>query len=298
MEYIPGIGPTRLADLPLAFHSYKKRMLDLMLDAMSYMSQAEFIILRTLNELEGPAIEAMKTILPSTTSIYPIGPAIILPKLSNNEEKSNECLDHEPDYIQWLNSQPDKSVLYVSLGSHLLPSREQMEELALGLCASDVSFLFVGRDETSFLKGVCGDNHKSFVVSWCDQMKVLYHKSIGGFLSHAGLNSVLESAFAGIPMLTFPLSTDQPMYSKLIVENWKIGWRLRDKIEKDVLIKREKVQEVVKKFMDFESDEVKEINKNCKEFKEELWIAIAEDSTAERSVAKFLSEISSTDALN
>ncbi|XP_021725033.1 UDP-glycosyltransferase 87A2-like [Chenopodium quinoa] len=297
VDYIPGIGSTRLADLPLALHSYKKRMLDLMLDAISYMPKAQFIILRTLEELERPAIDAMKTILPST-SIYPIGPAIILPKPENNQTSDHHCLDDQPDYIKWLNSQPEKSVLYVSLGSHLSPSMAQLEELALGLCDSRVPFLFVGREETSFLKDVCGDHKDGFIVPWCDQMKVLYHKSIGGFLNHAGLNSVLESAFAGVPMLTFPLSTDQPMYSKLAVEDWKIGMRLRDKIEKDILIKREKVKELVIKFMDFESEEVKEMNKNSKEFKQVVWAAIAKDSTAEHYVGEFLSEISTKNATN
>ncbi|CAO2815908.1 unnamed protein product [Amaranthus hypochondriacus] len=296
VDYIPGIGSTRLADLPLAFHSYRKRMLDLMRDAMSCMPKANFIILRTLYELEGTAIDAMKDIV-SSTPIYPIGPAIILPNLSstslsNNTQANDQFINDEPNYIKWLNSHNDSSVLYVAFGSHLAPSIEQMKELAHGVCESGVPFLFVGRTETSIIHGVCGDDPNRLIIPWCDQMKVLYHKSIGGFLNHAGLNSVLESAFAGVPMLTFPLSTDQPMYSKLVVEDWKIGKRLRDKIEKDVLIERKQVKEAVRKFMDIHSHERQEMKKNCEEFKKVLWKAIGEDSIAERSVGEFLAAVS------
>ncbi|KAL9224534.1 hypothetical protein vseg_000559 [Gypsophila vaccaria] len=297
VDYIPGIGSTRLADLPLIFHSYKRRMLDLMREAMSYMPKAQFIILRTLDELEHRAIETMKTILPSAP-IYPIGPAVILPKDPTQVQNQASTID-EPSYIKWLNSQDQGSVLYVSLGSHLLPSMAQMEELAYGVLDSGVPFLWVGREEAVFLKDICESNsnnsNKWHIVSWCDQMKVLYHKSVGGFLSHAGLNSVLESAFAGVPMLTFPLSSDQPMYSKLVVEDWEIGWRLRDKIEKDVLVNRENVSELVKKLMDFNCDERIKLDEKCKEFKKVVWDAIGEDSSAERNVGQFLRDISGGD---
>ncbi|CAA6673375.1 unnamed protein product [Spirodela intermedia] len=47
--------------------------------------------------------------------------------------------------------------------------------------------------------------------------------AVGGFLSHCGWNSVLESIWCGVPLLCFPLLTDQFTNRKLVVDEWRIG---------------------------------------------------------------------------
>ena len=100
-----------------------------------------------------------------------------------------------------------------------------MDEIAAGLRNSGVRFLWVACGEASRLKESCGD--LGLVVPWCDQLKVLCHSSVGGFWTQCGWNSTLEAIFAGVPMLTFPLFMDQVPISRRIVEDWKIGWRVK-----------------------------------------------------------------------
>ncbi|GFZ07096.1 hypothetical protein Acr_19g0000330 [Actinidia rufa] len=94
-----------------------------------------------------------------------------------------------------------------------------------GFHDSGVRYLWVARDKMSRLKEDCGE--AGMVVPWCDQLKVLCHSSVGGFWTHCGWNSTLENVFAGVLMLALPLSMDQFLSSKFVVEDWKIGWRVR-----------------------------------------------------------------------
>jgi hypothetical protein len=48
-------------------------------------------------------------------------------------------------YIEWLNSKPKSSVIYVSFGSLLVLVKQQMEEIARGLLDCDRPFLWVIR---------------------------------------------------------------------------------------------------------------------------------------------------------
>ncbi|TXG66462.1 hypothetical protein EZV62_007737 [Acer yangbiense] len=123
------------------------------------------------------------------------------------------------------------------MGSLVKFSSAQLDEIVAGVKISGVRCLWVGRDDTCRLQVVLND--LGLAVPWCDQLKVLSHSSIGGFLTHCGWNSTLEAAFVGVPMLAFPIFGDQFTVSKQVVEDWmeiKQGY----KSEREELIKRAK----------------------------------------------------------
>ncbi|KAJ0083791.1 hypothetical protein Patl1_31008 [Pistacia atlantica] len=141
-----------------------------------------------------------------------------------------------------------------------------MEEIAAGLRSRVVRFLWVFRGETIKLKEACGK--MGLLVPWCDQLKVLSHPCIGGFWSHCGWNSVREGVFAGVPFLTFPIAMDQMTNSRLIEEDLKTGWRVRKEVRVEILVTREAIMGLVRKFVDMGNIEVKEMKKRAKQLQE------------------------------
>ena len=129
------------------------------------------------------------------------------------------------------------------------------------------------------------------MVSWCDQLRVLCHPSVGGFWSHCGWNSVREGLFAGLPFLTFPLYADQKINSKIIVEDWKIGWRLKKQIVEENLVARGEISWLVKSFMDLGNVEVKEMRERAKKLKEICQNAIDQNGSSETSIDSFIKDI-------
>lgn len=58
---------------------------------------------------------------------------------------------------------------------------------------------------------------------WVPQMDILGHFATGGFMSHCGWNSSMESILMGVPMATWPMHSDQPRKTFFITKVLKIG---------------------------------------------------------------------------
>ncbi|KAJ6385482.1 hypothetical protein OIU77_028629 [Salix suchowensis] len=287
VDYIPGIPPTRLVDFPTVFHGTGRQTLPRALDSVSLASKAQYLLLTSVYELEAQVIDALKVKLP--LPLYTVGPPIsyLDPKDNSSVISSNHDI---PDYIEWLNSQRTGSVLYVSMGSFLSVSSSQLNEIVVGVHNSGVRFLWVSRGETTLFKDGCGDMGR--VVPWCDQLRVLRHPAVGGFWTHCGWNSTLEAVYAGVPMLASPIFWDQTTDSKIIVEDWEIGWRVKREAESEKLVTREEIAKLVKSFMDAENIEVREMRKKAKELQETCNAAIAKGGSSDTNLDSFIRGIS------
>ncbi|GKF55897.1 UDP-glycosyltransferase 85C2-like protein, partial [Tanacetum coccineum] len=84
---------------------------------------------------------------------------------------------------------------------------------------------------------------KGFIASWCSQEKVLNHPSVGGFLTHGGWGSTIESMSAGVLMVCWPYLWDKLTNCRYISIEWGVGLEMG----KDV--KREEVQRLVQELM-------------------------------------------------
>ncbi|KAF7816162.1 UDP-glycosyltransferase 87A1-like [Senna tora] len=69
-------------------------------------------------------------------------------------------------------------------------------------------------------------------------------------------NSAKEGVFAGVPFLTLPIIMDQGLDSKIIVEDRKVGWRVKEDVRIDSLVRKDEIVKLLNKFMDFENDQV------------------------------------------
>lgn len=155
---------------------------------------------------------------PSLRSVYSVGPLVhdAYLKLLQSDENDDTRSFIEPDalYLRWLDKHPVDSVLYVNFGSVATLSVRQIQELTLGLESSKRPFLLVVRPkdlghEDSFTPPA---SDVGFVqLQWVNQVDVLSHPAIGGFLTHCGWNSTLESICRGVPLLAWPIQADQKL---------------------------------------------------------------------------------------
>ncbi|OAY78265.1 UDP-glycosyltransferase 89B1 [Ananas comosus] len=53
---------------------------------------------------------------------------------------------------------------------------------------------------------------------WAPQVAILAHAAVGWFVTHCGWNSLVEAAAAGVAMLTWPMTADQHVNARLLVE--------------------------------------------------------------------------------
>lgn len=254
--------------------------------AFEDVKRADFIICNTIQELETKTISGLHTKQP-TYAIGPVFPA------GFTKSSVATSLWSESDCTQWLQNKPNGSALYVSFGSYAHTSKEDIVEIAHGLSLGGVSFIWVVRpdivssDETDFLPPGFEEQIKKrgLVVPWCRQIAVISHPAIGGFLTHCGWNSILESIWCSVPLICYPLVTDQFTNRKLVVNDWKIGINLCDKQP----ITREEVVEKISSLMNGKiMDGLREA---IKEMRKKLEKALSTDGSSEKNFNQFVENI-------
>ncbi|XP_061364239.1 7-deoxyloganetin glucosyltransferase-like isoform X1 [Gastrolobium bilobum] len=258
IDWVPGIKEIRLKDIPSFVRTTDPDdlMVDFILGECGRAKKASAIILNTFDALEHDVLEAFSSILPP---VYSIGPLNLLLKDvadkdlntigSNLWKEDTECLD-------WLDNKEPNSVVYVNFGSITVMTNEQLVEFAWGLAKSNKTFLWVIRPDL-----VAGENavlppefvtetkNRGLLSHWCPQEQVLAHPAIGGFLTHSGWNSTLESICGGVPMICWPFFAEQQTNCRFCCNEWGIGMEIED-------VKRDKIESLVKELMDGEKGRV------------------------------------------
>ncbi|XP_058181839.1 7-deoxyloganetic acid glucosyl transferase-like [Rhododendron vialii] len=227
-------------------------------------TRAEALILNTFETLEGPFLSHIQTRMPN---LFTIGPLHAHLKTRLLEEKtttttlplttaSGSFWEEDRSCIEWLDRKTPKSVVYVSFGSITVLSRDQLMEFWYGLVNSGQHFLWVmrpdsiaGKDGESQIPAEIleGTKEKGYMVGWAPQEEVLNHGAIGGFLTHNGWNSTLESIVVGVPMICWPYFADQMINSRFVSEVWKIGLDMKDTCDRVVIEKMVRDLMVVRK---------------------------------------------------
>ncbi|XP_062001577.1 anthocyanidin 3-O-glucosyltransferase 5-like [Rosa rugosa] len=233
---IPGCKPVRPEDVVKPMMNRKDREYESFIRiGKEVTSVSDGILINTWEDLEPTCLKAMRehpdwkqiTKVP----LYTIGPMVRLAGQSGGGGLRSELLD-------WLDKQPRESVLYISFGSGGVLSADQITEMAWGLELSTQRFIWVvqppnkggaqGNDISEYLpEGFMARTHDKglLVTTWAPQSEILAHASVGGFLSHCGWNSALESILNGLPMIAWPLYAEQKMVATLLVEELKVAIR-------------------------------------------------------------------------
>ncbi|KAH9288186.1 hypothetical protein KI387_032303, partial [Taxus chinensis] len=237
---IPDLWPSDLISFYREEHE-SDLVYEAVLHESKWSNEADYVVVNTFEELEGR--DAAMALSANGCPALAIGPG--------------SMWDEDESCLEWLDKQRPGSVLYVSFGNVAMKSQQQLEEVALGLEESGLPFLWVLRSDiaeghTAVLPQGFEERtrDRAFIVSWAPQLKVLAHLSVGGFLTHSGWNSTLESISMGVPLLGWPYFGDQFLTCRFAKEIWKVGLDFKDvDVDEKRLVTREEVESAVTKLM-------------------------------------------------
>ncbi|KAJ9541804.1 hypothetical protein OSB04_028310 [Centaurea solstitialis] len=258
--------------------------LELISSMIKETKAASGVIYNTFKELEEPAFLAVSQ---DFHNPFPIGPFHKYFPAS-----SSSLLEQDQSSISWLDLQPVNSVVYVSFGSIAQMDEAEFTNMAWGLASSKQRFLWVVRPGSvlgsewleSLPKGFMDEvGERGCIVKWAPQQEVLAHQAIGGFWTHCGWNSTLESICEGVPMICSPCSYDQPINARYVADVWRIGVILENGMEV------QEIEKAIKRVMvDKEGDEMRERSKSLQE---KVNLSMEKDGSATKALQNLVDYI-------
>ncbi|KAG2726342.1 hypothetical protein I3843_01G103300 [Carya illinoinensis] len=255
------------------------------------------VLVNTFDALEPEALRVIEKF-----NLTAVGPLIIPSSFLDEKDPSDKAFggdlfqDSKEYYIEWLNSKPNSSVIYISFGSLSVLAKQQMEEMARGLLDCGRPFLWVirvkenGEEEKEEERLSCREEleQKGMIVPWCSQVEVLSHPSLACFVTHCGWNSSLESLVSGVPVVAFPQWTDQVTNAKLIEDVWETG--LRVIANKDGIVEGDEIKRCLELVAGV-GEQGEKLRRNAKKWKDLAREAAKEGGSSYKNLQAFVEEI-------
>ncbi|GKV14439.1 hypothetical protein SLEP1_g25322 [Rubroshorea leprosula] len=280
-------------DLPtfLRFPESYPAYLAMKLGQFSNLEKADWIFDNTFQELEDKEARGVSDSWPAKL-IGPMVPSAYLDDRIKGDRGYGSSLwkPLSEECIEWLETKPCESVVYISFGSMVSLKEEEMEEIAWGIKESNLNFLWVVRESErkklpeSFLNS---SEEQGMIVTWCNQLEMLSHRAIGCFVTHCGWNSTLEGLSLGVPMVGVPKWTDQLTDAKYIEEIWGVGVRAKE--DEHGIVRRGELIKCLKEVM--EGERSKEIKKTAGKWKELAKRAISEGGSSDQCINEFVEHL-------
>jgi len=250
------------------------------------LKNADGFIVNSFEELEFHAVHSISSD-PGLAGlpIYPVGPIL------NLEPKTKGTVDSD-DIIKWLDDQPPSSVVFLCFGSMGSFDEDQVKQIACAIENSGARFIWSLRKPPPEGTMATPSDYPCFdlgsslpegflertaeigrVVGWAPQVQILAHPAIGGFASHCGWNSVLESIYFGVPIAAWPLYAEQQTNAFELVCELKMGveialdYRAEFNGEPNYLVTADKIERGIRSVLDKDGDvrkKVKEMSEKSK----------------------------------
>ncbi|KAJ0101853.1 hypothetical protein Patl1_06497 [Pistacia atlantica] len=277
----------RMKDIPIIETHDAENFYQLLVRSMSQTKASSGLIWNSFQELEQDALTTLQRDF--RMRIFPIGPFHKYFPAS-----SSSLLSQDKSSISWLDKQAPKSVLYVSFGSIAAVNETEFLEIAWGLANSGVPFLWVVRPglvrgfewleplPKGFLEMLDGRAH---VVKWAPQQEVLAHPATGGFWTHNGWNSTMESICEGVPMICQPCFGDQLVNARYVSHVWRVGLHLEKRLE------RGEIERAIRKvILEAEGQEMRD---KIMQLKKKVDVSLRQGGSSYQSLESLISYIES-----
>ncbi|XP_058736703.1 hydroquinone glucosyltransferase-like [Vicia villosa] len=299
---LQGCVPINGIDLPTPTQNRSSEAYKMFLERAKRLFSVDGVLFNSFFELESSVIRALEQEGHGKISFFPVGPITQIGSSDSND------VDDEFECLKWLKNQPQNSVLYVSFGSGGTLSQKQINELAFGLELSGQRFIWVVRAPSdsanaAYLEATNEDplkflpqgflertKEKGLILPlWAPQVEILKQNSVGGFLSHCGWNSILESIQEGVPIVAWPLFAEQAMNAVMLSDGLKVAVRL--KFEDDEIVEKEEIAKVIKCVM--EGEEGKGMRERIKKLKDSAVNALKSDGSSIQTLSKLARKLES-----
>ncbi|KAJ0088632.1 hypothetical protein Patl1_33204 [Pistacia atlantica] len=131
------------------------------------------------------------------------------------------------------------------------------------------------------------------VIGWAPQISILAHKAIGGFVSHCGWNSVLESVWFGVPIAAWPMYAEQQFNAFEMVMELELAVEIKLDYKKDIssdsatIVSAKDIEKGIKKLMEGDS----EVRKRMAEMSAKSRKAVMEGGSSFSSLGCFIDDV-------
>ncbi|URD99602.1 UDP-glucoronosyl and UDP-glucosyl transferase [Musa troglodytarum] len=261
---IPGVIPIPSQSMPSPLMRNDNRTYAWFVYHGRRMFEAKGIIINTFAELERGPLTAIEEgqCAPDRPAplVHPIGPILAV------EEDTGKPGGEKHECVKWLDSQPPASVVFLCFGSMGSFDVPQVREIAAALERGDRRFLWCLRTTSAgkirasvdatpkdvlpegFLERTAG---RGLVwAEWAPQAAILAHRAVGGFVTHCGWNSALESLWYGVPMLGWPRYAEQHLNAFQLVKVLGVAVELKVDRKSGNFVTAEEVERGVRCLMD------------------------------------------------
>ncbi|GMI88262.1 UDP-glucosyl transferase 73B3 [Hibiscus trionum] len=259
------------------------------------------VVVNSFYELEANYADYYRNVLGKKA--WHVGPVSLCNRATiDKAERGKKSAIDEHECLKWLDSKQPNSVLYICFGSMACFTSAQLKEIAMGLEASELQFIWVVRKQKNdnedeewlpegFEKRTEG---KGLIIrGWAPQVLILDHEAVGGFVTHCGWNSTLEGVCAGVPMVTWPTFAEQFYNEKLVTRVLKIGVEVGARKWVRLVgdfVKREAIEKAVTELM--KGDEADEMRNRAKALAEAAKKAIEKGGSSHSDLHALIEEIS------
>ncbi|GLJ32703.1 hypothetical protein SUGI_0657950 [Cryptomeria japonica] len=259
---IPALWPSDLISF------YREQFTsDLLYEAFPFESRmcdtGDYVLVNTFEELGGTETAAALSINGCPSVL--IGP-VFLPNFLGGENSTLSMWEEDDSCLHWLDRQRPREHAFLWV-------------LRSDIAQGQAAVLPKGLEERT--------KDRALFVKWTPQLKVLAHPSVGGFLTHSGWNSTVESISMGVPMIGWPYCGDQFLNRRFAKEIRKVGLDFKDMdVDDGRLVRREEIKNAVVSVMESE-----ELQKKAMKLKDAARKAVMARGSSFNNITTFIQDM-------